>query len=196
MRPRHSRRPRATVLALLVAALLVLAGCGGEVSVGTKKPTELKGTTVAERANAQLEKQNPRLNRGTLTCADVKYETGATSRCLRTVVFEDGRLVRIGATVTIDSTSGTGNFKIQVDEKADEFGIAGKAVAADLAAQYAKRFEVKAPAATCPAYLPGKVGAKFTCQLETEKGRLNVVVTVRSLKPRTFETDYTFESQN
>lgn len=197
MRTRPTTRGRTTVPALLLAALLVvLAGCGGEVSVSTKKPRELRGSTVAERANAQLMKQNPRLDRGTLSCADASYEVDATSRCVRTVLLEDGRVIRLGATVTIEGTSGSGSFSIEVDKDAEAFGIAGKAVAADLAAQYAKRFRTGEPSATCPAYLAGKVGTKMTCQLVTEEGRLNVVVTVRSVQPKTFETNYTFESRN
>jgi hypothetical protein len=195
-RPGGPGRTGARALAPLLLALLVLAGCGGEVSVGTKKPTELKGTTLAKRANAQLVKQNPQLSQGTLTCADVKYEVDATSRCLRTVVLEDGRLVRIGATVTIDKTTGTGHFGIQVDKEAKEFGLVGKAVAADLAAQYAKRFGTKAPEATCPAYLAGKVGTTMTCRLVTEQGKLAIVVTVKSVKPASYETVYTFKSSN
>jgi hypothetical protein len=193
-RPGRRAPSGARALALLFL-LVVLTGCGGEVSVSTKKPDELKGSTLAKRANEQLVEQNPHLTKGTLTCDDVKYEVDAKARCLRTVVLEDGRLVRIGATVTIDKTSGTGHFNVQVDKEAEEFGIVGKAVAADLAAQYAARFKTEKPGATCPAYLPGKVGAEMTCRLVTEQGKLAIVVTVKGVKPATYETDYTFASQ-
>ena len=41
---------------------------------------------------------------------DVKYEKGATTRCLRTVDLDQGRRVMIGATVTITDTSGGGHY--------------------------------------------------------------------------------------
>jgi hypothetical protein len=44
---------------------------------------------------------------------------------------------QLGATVTIDRTSKGGHFKIKVDDKAEGFEITGKAVFADLSAQYA-----------------------------------------------------------
>ena len=97
--------------------LVALTGCGARVEVSSK-PKSLDGATIASRANTQLEKENPQLTHGHLTCADVKYKVGATTRCLRTVVLDDGRLVRIGATVTIDKVTGGGHFKIKVDDEA------------------------------------------------------------------------------
>ncbi len=110
------KTPGTTAVPVLALFLVVaLAGCGAEVEVSTK-PDTLTGATVAEKADTQLEKQNPQLTRGALTCADVKYEVDATSKCLRTVVLDDGRLVRIGATVTIDRTTEGGHFKVAVDD--------------------------------------------------------------------------------
>src|SRR5689334_5286393 len=110
---------RAWVVALL---LLALPGCGARAEVSSR-PKSLDGATIASRANTQLEKENPHLTHGDLTCADVKFEVGATSRCMRTVVLDDGRLVRIGATVTIDKVTGGGHFKIKVDDEASEYGV-------------------------------------------------------------------------
>ena len=115
----------------------------------------LDGSTIASRANDQLEKENPSMVPGDLTCADVEFEVGASSRCVRTVVLEDGRLVRIGATVTIDRTAGGGHFKVKIDEKPQEFGVTGKAVLADITKQYAAKYGGKAPTGTCPPYLAG-----------------------------------------
>jgi hypothetical protein len=176
---------------LLAALVVVLAGCGAEANVSTK-PDKLKGATLASRANTQLEKQNPAMARGDLTCADVKFEVGATSRCLRTVVLEDGRLVQLGATVTIDRTSKGGHFEIKVDDEAKGFGITGKAVFADLSAQYAARYKVKAPTGSCPPYLAGTVGTRMTCSLVTGTGKFAVEVKVTAADPKTFNTQYTF----
>jgi hypothetical protein len=192
MRP-HLRTARPLLLAVL---LMVVAGCGAEGKVESNpKPEQLEGATLASRANTQLEKQNPQMTHGQLTCGDVKYKVGATSRCLRTVVLADGRLVRIGATVTIDSTKGSGHFEVKVDDTAQEFGITGKAVLDDLSKQYAARFKTKVPTGTCPPYLPGKVGAKITCVLNVAEGKLAVVVKVTRVEPKTFGTEYTFRAR-
>jgi hypothetical protein len=176
---------------VVVAAATAVMGCGAEVEVSTK-PDKLAGTELATRANTQLEKQNPQLTHGTLTCADAKYDVGATSRCLRTVVLADGRLVRIGATVTIDSTKDGGHFQVKVDDEAQDFGITGKAVLDDLTKQYAARYKVAKPDGSCPDFLPGKVGSKITCTLETKEGRLPILVTVTGVDPKTYNTEYTF----
>jgi hypothetical protein len=180
---------------LLVFALaLVLTGCGAEVSVGSKKPDELDGATIASRANAQLEKENPSIVHGDLTCDDVQFEVGATARCLRTVVLEDGRLVRIGATVTIDRVSKGGHFKIKVDDRAQEFGLTGKSVFADLAKRYAKWYGGQAPTGSCPSYLRGEKGTSITCTLDTDEGKLSIIVTVTSVDPKNYATGYTFKA--
>ena len=187
---------RVGVRCMLVTGLLPLGGCGAEVEVSTKRdrPEQLEGATLASRANAQLEKQNPDLVHGELTCADAKFEIDATSRCLRTVVLDDGRLVRIGATVTIDGTEGGGHFQVKIDDEAQEFGITGKAVFADLSKQYAAKYGTKPPKGSCPAYLAGKVGTRFRCTLVTEEGRLPVVVRVTGADPKTFNTTYSFRA--
>jgi len=183
------------ILAGLVLALLVglVTGCGAEAGVSSL-PESLDGTTVAKRANALLEKQNPQLAPGALTCEKVRFKVGATSRCTRTVVFDDGRLVRSGATVTIDGVKDGGHLEVQVDDKPTAFGITGKAVFADLARQYAARYKVKTPTGSCPAYLAGKVGTKITCQLVSAKERLAVEVKVTRVDPKNFDTQYTFRT--
>ncbi len=136
------------------------------LEVSTKpKADRLDGSTIASRANDQLEKENPSMVPGDLTCADVEFEVGASSRCVRTVVLDDGRLVRIGATVTIDRTAGGGHFKVKIDEKPQEFGVTGKAVLAELTKQYAAKYGGQAPTGTCPPYLAGTKGTTMTCML-------------------------------
>ena len=120
---------------------------------------------------------------GDLTCADVKYRVGATARCVRTVLLEDGRLVRIGATVTIDKVTGGGHYQVKIDDKAQEFGLAGAAVEANLSRQYAAKFGGKAPKGTCPPYLEGKVGTTMMCSLTFTDGKLALRVTVTERRP-------------
>jgi len=180
-------------LAGLVLLVLVVTGCGAEAGVSVM-PENLDGKTVATRANALLEKQNPQLAPGSLTCQKVRFKVGEISRCTRTVVFDDGRLVRSGATVTIDGVKDGGHLQVQVDDEPKEFGITGKAVFADLARQYAARYKVKAPTGGCPPYLAGKVGTKITCNLATAEGKLAVEVKVTRVVPKNFETLYTFRT--
>ena len=177
----------------LVLVLLMVTGCGAEAGVSAT-PRTLDGKTVATRANALLMKQNPQLAPGALTCQKVRFKVGATSRCTRTVVFNDGRLVRSGATVTIDGVKDGGHLEVQVDDEPAEFGITGKAVFDDLARQYAARSKVKAPTGGCPPYLKGEVGTTITCSLETAQGNLAIEVKVTKVEPKTFETQYTFRS--
>ncbi len=179
--------------ALAALLLLVLVGCGAEAGVSSI-PENLDGETVATRANALLEKQNPQLAPGALTCQKVRFKVGATSRCTRTVVFDDGRLVRSGATVTIDGVKDGGHLQVQVDDEPSDFGITGKAVFADLARQYAARYKVKAPTGGCPPYLKGEVGTTITCRLDAAEGKLAVEVKVTRVDPKTFETEYTFRT--
>jgi len=177
----------------LVLVFLVVTGCGAESRVSST-PTNLDGKTVATRANALLEKRNPQLAPGVLTCQKVRFKVGATSRCTRTVVFNDGRLVRSGATVTIDEVKDGGRLQVQVDDEPADFGITGKAVFADLARQYAARYKVEPPSGRCPPYLEGKVGTTITCGLETAEGNLAIEVEVTRVQPKTFDTQYTFKS--
>jgi hypothetical protein len=179
-------------LAGVVLALLV-SGCGAQASVSSM-PESLDGATLAKRANALLQKQNPQLAPGALTCEKVRFKVGATSRCTRTVVFDDGRLVRSGGTVTIDGVKDGGHLEVQIDNKPASFGITGKAVFADLARQYAARYKVKTPTGSCPAYLAGKVGTKFTCKLVSAKDTLAVEVKVTRVDPKNYDTQYTFRT--
>ncbi len=179
---------------LFVPLLLVaLAGCGANVEVSAK-PKTLDGATIAARANGQLDKENPKLTHGSLACADVKYKVGATSRCVRTVVLADGRLVRIGATVTIDKTAGGGHYKILVDSAPSEFGITGAAVLADLSKQYAAKYRVKKPSGSCPPYLRGQVGASIICTLDAKGGKLRVRVEVNRVDAKNYVTEYRFKA--
>ena len=134
--------------------LAVVAGCGGSVSIG--KPDELKGAAIAKKANAQLEKQNPQIVHGKLTCADVKYEKGATTRCLRTVDLDQGRRVKIGASVTITDTTKGGHYQIVVDKQVQEFGELGPSIEQDLATQYAKKFRTGKPGGDLPGVPQGR----------------------------------------
>jgi hypothetical protein len=175
----------------LVAALVV-TGCGASVSVGSK-PSTLKGSTIAAKANAQLEKQNPQITHGRLTCADVKYKKGASTRCLRTVDLQQGRRVKIGATVSITDTKKGGHYQIQVDKQVQEFGQTGDSIEQDLAAQYAKKFRTGKPQVTCPDFLKGAVGTAIRCSLKADTGTIDIEVKVVRVDPANFSTTYTFK---
>lgn len=185
-------RSRWTAL-LVLAVVTVVAACGAEVHVGTR-PKKLEGAAIASRANTQLEKENPKLVHGDLTCADVKFALGATSQCVRTVVLPDGRMVRIGATVTIDRVTGGGHFKIKVDDTPQEFGLTGASVLKILTQRYAAKNNGTAPTGSCPPFLAGKVGTTMTCKLTFTDGSLDVRVTVTKVDPRTFGTAFSYES--
>ena len=181
-------------LAAVPLVMAVVTGCGGSVSIGSK-PDTLTGATVAKKANAQLEKQNPQMVHGKLSCKDVKYEKGATTRCLRTVDLDQGRRVMIGAGVTITDTTKGGHYTIAVDKQVQEFGETGPTIEQDLATQYAKRFRTGKPEVSCPAYLKGEVGATVTCQLQTDTGKIDILVTVSKVDPAKFLTIYTFKQK-
>ena len=187
----------------LLAVVLVLTGCGAQAERDgetggdderSSKPRNLDGATIASRANAQLEQENPDLAHGELSCPDVEYEVGATARCVRTVVLDDGRLVRIGATVNIDKVTGTGHFTIRVDDRPTEFGVTGRSVLADLSKQYAAAYGGRRPTGSCPPYLAGKVGTTMTCRLKTREGKLRVRVKVSRVDPETYTTEYLFKA--
>lgn len=187
-------RRRPSTALVVVVTMMLLAACGAEVHVGSTRPKTIDGTTIASKANAQLEKENPSLAHGDLTCADVKYDVGASSRCERTVMIKDGRVVHIGATVTIDRVTSGGHFKVKVDDAPEEFGLTGASVLAELTKQYAAKYGGKAPTGSCPPYLKGEVGTTMTCTLNSPKGELKVLVTVTKLDPRSFGTGYTFKT--
>jgi hypothetical protein len=180
--------------------VLALAGCGTQADRGggdgesSSNPTTLDGTTIAARANTQLEKENPDLVHGELSCPDVEYEVGARARCMRTVVLDDGRLVRIGATVVIDEVTGSGHFTIRVDDRPTAFGVTGKSVLTDLARQYAAEYGGKRPTGSCPPYLAGKAGTTMTCRLNTREGKLRIRVKVSRVDPETYTTEYLFKA--
>ena len=202
MTTRRRRTSRPCLVVVLV--VLVLAGCGAEDHRGsggakgdgesTSNPKTLDGATIAARANKQLEQANPDLAPGDLSCPDVDYEVGATARCMRTVVLDDGRLVRIGATVVIDKVSGSGHFTIRVDDRPTEFGVTGKSVLADLSKQYAAKYGGKRPTGSCPPYLRGKAGTTMTCRLKTRDGKLRIRVKVSRVDPETYTTEYLFKA--
>ena len=63
-------------------SLVVLTGCGAEVEVSSK-PKTLDGETIASRANAQLEKQNPQLAHGDAHLRRREVQGGRDRRAAR-----------------------------------------------------------------------------------------------------------------
>ena len=174
---------------------MVVTGCGAEARVSSI-PENLDGQTVATRANALLEKQNPKLAPGALTCQEVKFKVGETSRCTRTVIFDDGRLVRSGATVTIEGVKDGGHLTVQVDDEPRSSGSPARPCSPTWPGSTQRGTRSSRPPASCPPYLAGKVGTTITCKLESEEGRLAVEVKVTKVDPKTFDTQYTFRTVN
>ena len=182
-------------LAGLALMVVVVTGCGAEAGVSSI-PENLDGKTVATRANALLEKQNPKLAPG---CAHLPEGQVQGGRDLALHAHRGLRRRPAGAQrCDRDHRRGQGRRppQVQLDDEPAEFGITGKAVFADLARQYAARYKVKPPTGSCPPYLAGKVGTTITCNLATAEGQLAVEVKVTKVDPKTFDTQYTFRTVN
>jgi hypothetical protein len=164
---------------------LVVAGCGGDVTV----LDEIDGDKVATMAERELEAQNPRLAPGTLDCPDLDFEAHASVRCMRTTELGQGRVVKVVGTVTVTSLTSGGRLHVAMDDEAQEFGLAGDYLAADVRRQYVQRGGAEPSRVDCP-YLRGKVGTVVTCRLEAGGARHDVDVVVTAVDPAGYRTSY------
>lgn len=169
---------------------IVSAGCAG--SAGARPdpqvslPSRIGGTEVARMAEQELEVQNAGMAGGRLDCPDLELRVGASVRCLRTVQLAGGRVVRVRGTVTVTSLASGGRLHVAMDRGAEEFGVAGAHLAADVRRRYGGR----ATGVRCP-YLPGRVGATVTCRLAVSGDRRAVRVTVTAVDAGDYRTTYT-----
>lgn len=170
--------------ALLLAVLL--SGCGGEAA---SVPGHLDGDSVARMAERQLEVQNARLVKGTLSCPDLDFRVGASVRCVRRTELSGGRVVTIGGTVTVTAGDSGGRLHVAMDRNVQEFGLSGEQLADGVATQYRRRFGIEPRALHCP-YLRGVVGARVTCRLQGARVRHRVAVVVTAVDPATYTTTY------
>jgi hypothetical protein len=170
------------VLAGVLCLGMLATGCGGDPPL----PDRLRGKAVAAMAERQLEAQNPRMASGTLSCPDVALKVGASVRCVRTTELSEGRLVRIGGTVSVTSLASGGRLHVAMDRQPQEFGLAAERVAAGVRRWYAKRFGAAPAGLSCP-YLRGEVGTRVLCH---DPGGHDVEVVVTHVDPSTFTTTY------
>jgi hypothetical protein len=175
---------RWSLQAVLLAVLV--SGCGGE---GASVPDHLDGDSVARMAEHQLEVQNPRMAKGTLTCPDLDLRVGASVRCVRRTELSGGRVVTIGGTVSVTARDSGGRLHVAMDRNVREFGLAGEQLAEGVAKQYRRRFGIEPRALRCP-YLRGVVGARVICRLQGAGSRHQVAVVVTAVDPATFTTTY------
>jgi hypothetical protein len=115
---------------------------------------------------------------------------GASVRCLRTARLSDGRVVKIRGTVTVTSRASGGRLHVVLDDRAEQFGVSGEYVAADVRKRYLQEHHVQAMEVRCP-YLPGKVGTTITCRLDVGDARRDVRVQVTGTDAAEYRTTYT-----
>lgn len=170
------------LLAGVLCLGMLATGCGGDPPL----PDRLRGNAVAAMAERQLEAQNPRMASGTLSCPDVALKVGASVRCIRTTELSEGRLVKIGGTVSVTSVASGGRLHVAMDRQAQEFGLAAERLAAGVRRWFAKRYGVAPAGLTCP-YLRGEIGARVACHVA---GGHDVEVVVTHVDPATYTTTY------
>jgi hypothetical protein len=174
---------------------LLAAGCGQEAEPPEPRaslPQHIGGSEVAAMAERELESENPAIEPGTMRCPTLDLAVGASVRCLRTVRLTEGRIVRIGGTVTVTSLASGGRLHVTLDDHPDEFGVDGDHLAADVRKRYLARVHRRATVVRCP-YLPGRVGATVTCRLKVGGAGRDVRVTVTAVDPEDYRTTYTID---
>jgi hypothetical protein len=175
-----------------IACVLVVAalptGCGHAATL----PDRLAGGAVATMAERQLEVENPRLAKGSLSCPDLDLHVGATVRCLRTTALGKGRIAKVGGTVRVTSLASGGRLHVAMDSQAVEFGLTGDQLAADLRRRRLPRRPTDA--VECP-YLPARVGARATCHVRADRARRAVDAVVTWVDVEQYDVRYTFRAR-
>ena len=146
---------------LLVAVLP--GGCGQ--GAGLPLPDHLAGHEVGAMAERELEAENPRIAPGRLACPDLELRTGASVRCLRTAELSEGRVVKVRGTVSVTSLAAGGRLHVSMDPGAEEFGMTGAQLAAELRRRYSGRPEDRPARVTCP-YLRAEIGQRVICRVD------------------------------
>ena len=168
---------RADLVLLLLAPLLV-SGCGAE----DETPRTLTGDRVARMAEAQLEAEHPEMSPGSLSCQDLEFAIGATTRCTRTALLSEGRTVRVLGTVRVTSVENQGRLHVKLDDEAVAFGVTGDHLASELRKRGRSVGEVDCPD------LDAVAGTTVTCELDDG----TVEVTVVEVDPDEYDVEYRF----
>lgn len=170
----------------MALAAVLLGGCGG--------PGTIDGEELADVADTQLRKNDPRIVEGTMECPSVAAEVDASVRCTRTAEVEGRRVVLEGTVTVKEVDGGDANVHVQMDDQPKEFGQTGDSIADDIGRQFEQRFGRAPDKIECP-YLKGEVGAEVTCDLESEGDAYDVVVTATGVDEAKMDTDYTFRAE-
>jgi hypothetical protein len=181
-------------LALLVAGLTALTGCGAGTDVTTpvSSPSidSLPGAQVGKLAEEQLEAENLEMAVGRVTCPDLAWTVDASVRCVKLSELSDGRRVKIPGTVTVTSTVGGGKLHVALDDKVAEFGVDAHYLASNVTDWVTARTKVVPTTVRCP-YLRGIRGATAGCGIDLAGHPGRVRVTVTDVDAKAFRTTYT-----
>ncbi|HEX7716595.1 MAG TPA: hypothetical protein VF416_04855 [Marmoricola sp.] len=170
---------------LLVAVLP--GGCGQ--GAGLPLPDHLAGHEVGAMAERELEAENPRIAPGRLACPDLELRTGASVRCLRTAELSEGRVVKVRGTVSVTSLAAGGRLHVSMDPGAEEFGMTGAQLAAELRRRYSGRPEDRPARVTCP-YLRAEIGQRVICRVDLAGAARTVEVAVTAVDAEQYRTTY------
>jgi Domain of unknown function (DUF4333) len=155
------RARRTVVLAAVLAAVPVVAGCGGP---------ELDDSRLVATLRAQLERQD--VPADDLTCPDLPAQVGRSVRCSFTV---DGQPVDAVATVSaVDGTTVT--YSVHTEARPVARAVLERALPQKVAPAGAP-----AGTATCSGDLPAQIGATVTCTLTGTDGTTDWTVRTSSV---------------
>lgn len=177
-------------LALAMVSVLLACGCGAGDDAAPARRTTLAGTEVARMAETQLEQENPRIARGSMTCPSLSLRLGAEVRCHRVALLDGGRELRMSGTVRVNSVAGQGRLRVRLDETF-RYGVSAGHLAADLRARLGSR-GIRADRVDCP-WLSGPAGTVARCSVTVGKKRLVSRARVTGRDDATQTTRYVWE---
>jgi hypothetical protein len=180
-----------TVFLAGIVALVTIVGCG-EAETG---PATMPGERVARMAEEQLEADHPGMAPGILSCPDLAFEIGATTRCTRIAELSRGRRVRVLGTVEVTSVAGGGALHVRLDDAAKEFGLDGGFLASRLGDRLDKLGRTAPDSIDCP-YLVGRIGASVVCTVSFPAGSTRARIRVTSVDPSSYEVGYSIDPED
>lgn len=183
-----SRGPRDWLaVATVLLGLLPVAGCGGD----DRPPAQLTGDRVAAMAERELEAENPEAAPAEMTCSDLEFRIGASTRCSRVAGLSGGRWVRVYGTVRVTGTADGGSLHVQMDDEAAEFGLSGDRVGALLRDQVGAESGISD--VECPA-LTGEIGTSLVCSAERDGEVIRLRATVIAVDADRYDATLRFDA--